>query len=411
MRFLRIVIIVLALIVVVLLLYSGLQRRVPLPGKVNLPVDLQSIIPSTWSPILNQYKTCDFDGDGENEYLIIYSYDLAAGSSALPPTVPTPSVVSGRSLIGGVIYDTQANRVAQSPGTEAPFRPAFLIPYRLLPDMYGGKGQGYLGQNTVTVHLLPGLVDNKCQAREIVILGTSFDAQPTNLSIFRWQGEPVGYIAAHFQGSARVQAYATGRAVDPTKPTVEVLVYNELNQRSLLCAVQRYARWYDTNNKEQIPPGLDFAEIKTDYTIDFCYGPPKDPTYPEGVVMALLRGQNPNKDSSPTGLSYFKRGAIVPSELGFLTSDQRLPVRVLSVASPGSLGLHPPQGMQFIYSNPATPSPTPEVWWESTNTAPVDTEIVLLNGETRQVHWTLVSMANERASGDLLWRITQVELR
>ena len=410
MSLLRIVIIVLAVIVLVLLLYAAVQRRVALPGKTSLPVDLQTIIPSTWSPIGGQYKQCDFDGDGETEYLVIYRYDPPAGATGLAPNVPTPPVVAGRSLIGGVIYDTQANRVPQSPGTVAPFRPAFLVPYRLLPDMYGGKAQGYLGEDAVTVQLLPGTANNTCQAKEIVISGTSHDALTTNLTIFRWAGDTVGYIDAYFQGSARVQAYAAGHVVDATKPTVEVLVYNQLNQRSRLCSVQRYQRYYDTNNKDQLPPGLDFAEIKTDFTIDFCYGSPKDPAYPEGVVMALLRGQNP-ETNTPTGVSFFISGAIVPAELGGLTNAQRVPVRVLSVGSPGSLGLSPAQGTQFLYSDTRTPSPTPQVWWQSADTVPVDTEIVMPDGQTRQVRWSLVSMANERANGDLHWRITQVELR
>ena len=156
MRFVRIIVIVLVSVAAVLILYSCLRSRAAVPGSTELPLNLQTIIPSTWAVVPNQYKLCDFDGDGENEYLIIYSYDPASVPSALPATpVPPATPVAGRSLIGGVIYDTQVNRVPQAPGVQSPYRPAFLIPYKLLPDIYGGKGQGYLGQSGVTVGSRP----------------------------------------------------------------------------------------------------------------------------------------------------------------------------------------------------------------------------------------------------------------
>ena len=412
MRFVRIIVIVLVSVAAVLILYSCLQSRNPSTGSTGLPVDLQTIIPSTWTVVPNPIKTCDFDADGENEYLIIYSYDPSTAPSGLLPTVTPPPVVAGRSLIGGAIYDTQVNRVPQAPGVQSPYRPAFLIPYKLLPDIYGGKGQGYLGQKTVTVNLVPGAVNNApCQAKEITVFGTSYDSLPTNLSIFRWAGDPVGYIAAYFQGDTRLQAYGPNRSTQPTSYVVDVYTYDTLNQRSLLCSVQHYTRGYDPQNPTVMPPGLEFVEVKPDYTIDFCYGPPKDPAYPEGVVVALLRGQNPEANT-PSGPSYFMPPNVsVPPELEVLKSQQRAPVRTLSVSAPGSLGLYPPQGTQFIWTpTNGTPSPTPQVWWTSTNTAPVDTEIVV-NGQVRQARWTLVSIANEQATSDTHWRITQVELR
>ena len=412
MKFVRIVVIILVSLAAVLILYSCLQGRLPSTTSSGLPVDLKTIIPSTWTVVPIPIKTCDFDGDSEQEYLIIYSYDPAAVPAALsatpvPPTVP----VVGRSLIGGVIYDTQVNRVPQSPGVQSPYRPAFLIPYKLLPDMYGGKGQGYLGQNSVTVNLAPAPANNvPCQAKEITIFGTSYDAPPTNLSIFRWAGDPIGYIAAYFQGDTRLQAYGPNGSTQPTAYVVDVYTYDTLNQRSLLCSVQHYRRGYDPQNPNVMPPGLEFVEVKDDYTIDFCYGPPTDPAYPDGVVMALLRGQNPSAPS-PTGASYFMQDAIVPPELQPLKNSPRAPIRTLSISAPGSLGLYPPQGTHFIWTpNNGTPSPTPQVWWRSTNTAPVDTEIVV-NGQVRQARWTLVSIANEQATSDTHWRISQVELR
>jgi hypothetical protein len=54
------------------------------------------------------------------------------------------------------------------------------------------------------------------------------------------------------------------------------------------------------------PPNtpLEFRAQDLDFTIDFCYGMPADPYYPEGVVAALLRGGNPPATTTPTGDSF-----------------------------------------------------------------------------------------------------------
>lgn len=410
MRLSRIVIFVLIAVAGILLLYSYLKPRVALPVSTGLPIDLQTMIPNSWKVIPGQFRPCDFDNDGDNEYLIIYSYDLVGGT--------------GRGLIGGVIYDTQVNRVPQAPGVEATYRPAFMVPYKLLPDIYGGKGQGYLGQNKVAVHTLPPTAAGaKCQAREILVYGYSYDDYPTTLSIFRWEGELIGYVGWHVQGNVRLRAYDAA-SPDPSKPwatdnsgtaAVGVFAYNQLNQRSLLCAVRHYRRTLPVT-KTDLPPGLDFAEIKGDYTLDFCYGAPKDPAYPEGVVMALLRGQNPTA-VTPTGGSYLTTDALdaLSPELSELKKADRKAIRTLSVSAPGTLGWYPPPGSRFTWTpTGGTPSPTPQVWWlNSEPPTVVETEIVLNDGtgQTRQARWTLVSMANEKANADTLWRISRVELR
>lgn len=410
MKLSRIIIIVLVAAAGLLFIFSFLRPRVPLPVNTGLPIDLQTMIPASWKVVPGQYKTCDFDSDGDNEYLIIYSYDPGAGTN--------------RGLIGGVIYDTQVNRVPQAPGVEATYRPAFMVPYKLLPDIYGGKGQGYLGQSGVGVYLLPpATAGGKCQAKEILVYGYSYDIFPTTLAVFRWEGELIGYVGWHIQGNVRLRAYDAA-SPDPRKPSatdntgtaaVGVYVYNQLNQRSLLCAVRHFRRTPPVA-KTDLPPGLDFKEIPEDYTLDFCYGAPKDPAYPEGVVMALLRGQNPTA-LTPTGGSYLTEEAqkSLPAELAELkTATRDRPIRTLSVTAPGTLGWYPPPGNRFTWTPTGTPSPTPQTWWlNSEPPTVVETEIVLNDGtgQTRQARWTLVSMANEKANADTLWRINRVELR
>lgn len=413
MKFSRILIFTLIALAAILFAVSQFSARVPLPAAATLPMDLKMIIPDAWEVIPQHFKTCDFDNDGDNEYLIVYRYDVNKETK--------------RGLIGGAIYDTQVNRPPQAPGVEAPYRPAFMTPYKLLPDIYGGKGQGYLGQDRVVVHTLPLTpAGAKCQAREILVYGYSYDDYPTTLSVFRWEGELIGYVGWHVHANVRLRAYGV-KSSDPSKPATDdntgivvagVYTYNQLNQRSLLCAVRRYRRTPPVT-KDDLPPGLDFAEVKEDYTIDFCYGPPNDPAYPEGVVVALLRGQNPT-GATPTGQSYLSDEAqkTLPAELAELKKpdrDRKPPFRILSVSAPGSLGWYPPAGNRFIWTpTGGTPPPTPQVWWinESLPTV-VETEIVLNDGsgQTRRVQWTLVSMANEKANADTIWRVSRVELR
>ncbi len=404
MRLSRVVIIVLAVAAGLLFLVTYLRPSLNLTQPPGLPIDLQAVIPTSWKVVPGQFQTCDFDSDGEDEYLVIYHYDLADGS--------------GQGLIGGVIYDMRVNRVPQAPGVEAPYRPAFLTPYKLLPDIYGGKGQGYLGQSSVAVYTLPPTRGNvQCQAKEIMVYGYSQTKWPTAFSVFRWEGELIGYVGWHVQGSARIVALGTDDAVNPSQtPVTAVYAYNQLGHRSMLCSVRHYER-EKPPDKDTMPPGLDFKEKKESYTIDFCYGAPKDPAYPEGVVVALLRGQQPPA-GTPTGASYLmeEARAALPAALAELTKvDKEQPIRILSVSAPGTLGWYPPQGSRFIWTPAAgTPGPTPQVWW--INREPpttVETEIVLNDNtnQTRRVVWTLVSMASEKANADTIWRISRVEMR
>ena len=110
----------------VLVSRCGEKHSLPFGSSEELPVDLQKIIPTSWDVIEDQYKPCDFDSDGETEWLIIYNYDTSVGLNY--------------NLVGGVIYDAQVNRVPQAPSDLSPYRPAPLTRYKLLPDIYTKKG-------------------------------------------------------------------------------------------------------------------------------------------------------------------------------------------------------------------------------------------------------------------------------
>lgn len=393
-------ILLLLLIVGALVLYmrSSPSRTTSRRPEVVLPLDLKQVIPNTWSVLPDHFGQCDFDNDGEQEWFIAYRYDSEKNKQ-------------GSGLFGAVVFDAQVNRVPQEPANQSPYRPAFLIPYKLLPDIYTGKGQGYLGETGITVQFLSETAQSQpCRAREIAIKGFAGGPDPVRFSVFQWQDERVGYRGSHLVGNARIDT------APPLTYTLQVTTYNRLNDRSLLCSVQRYTRPAPLRAGDP-PPTVEFAEDPTAATIDFCFYAPSDPVYPEGVVVALLRGYNPEVggDWQPGGKSYLYGAAdSLPPELANLKEENRQPYRILSVTTPGTVEHFPGQGRSFTVSRPATPAPIQETWWQGRERAEVMTEIYLpgqTSGPPRQVRWWLTSLTSERISADLYWRVERVELR
>ena len=357
------------------------------PQPTTLPVELKSLIPSGWQVISDQQRQCDFNDDQQQEWMILYRYDATPDSS----------------LIGGVIFNTDVVTPSNQSGAQSTYLPTLLIPYKLLPDMGSGKGEGYLGETKVAVNLYPPPRQGQaCKANEIAICGYSgTDLPPTRLSIFRWAGSQMGYRAAHFAGNARLVAPA-----DTQTPITSVVTYNRLNERSRLCEVKFYER-----------PGsaaaIDFAENPQRYTIDFCFGTPEDPAYPEGVVVALLQGKQPTSTTDlpgPTGASYLTTEAAnsLPTELADLKLPNRQPFRILAFATQGSVPQSALSGDSQVTpgSNGGKAS-----WWFGPQRVEVQTSIVLRNGQPREVRWQLVGVTSTQVSTDTRWRVEKVELQ
>ena len=205
---------------------------------------------------------------------------------------------------------------------------------------------------------------------------------------------------AHFAGNARVVTPA-----DTQTPITSVVTYNRLNERSRLCEVKIYER-----------PGsattVDFAENSQRYTIDFCFGTPEDPAYPEGTVVALLRSKQPRNLSEypgPTGESYLTLEAAgsLPPELADLKLPNRGPYRILAFATQGSLPQPASSGDGQVTEAGVGGKAS---WWFGPQRVEVQTSIVLRNGQPREVKWYLVGVTSTQVSTDTRWRIEKVEL-
>lgn len=227
---------------------------------------LANYLPKDWVALsegsdVRGFQEVNIDGDDDSEWLYFFSYD-GQGEAKGP--------------IGGIIYDAQQPGTAQQPA-------AVFVPYRLLPDWREGKGQGYLGETTVTwspARIDPDIVDKP--ADELVVTGLSAGDLPTRLSLFRWQGVEAGYAVAHFVGNAGVVLGPTGRTDDAL--VGDVLTYNRLNDRSRLCEKVLHSRVGTELRFTTTQPGIVFCPLSAAVT----EGTPDHPTYPEAVVMTWL---------------------------------------------------------------------------------------------------------------------------
>jgi hypothetical protein len=390
MKTILIIIGVILLILLVLYFLFGRDKSSEQESQTTLPPSVQRLVPPSWKVITN--KACDFDGDGQDEWLVVYSYD----SVNVQPAGQSSDTKVPVSPIGGAIYDATLESPAE-PDTSQ-YQVTSITPYRLLPDFAIGKGQGYLGESVVqTLYFPPITKDGKCKPTEVGFLGysrgnTDFATSlPTHLSLFHWVNKDLGYQGSLFVGNARVDAVIP---TEPDKFVTQVTTYNLVNDRSLLCQMMTYERSEATQALLVVPGST---------TLDFCYGAPADPTYPDGTVAALLRGNKPPKSTTD---------APMPPGESYLLPDVPLPP-----------GLTPPVSILAL-TNTASAAPVPggghictpeygedgQNWWCG-QLATVVTSEVPVNGVVREVAWNMISVSQKDVVAEMHWRITKIMIQ
>lgn len=385
--------IIIVILVIAAFLFLRRQGGVSLFGRTQtptIPVDVQTLVPPGWTVEAEPQLQCDFDGDGRREWLIFYRYN----STVLPVPLAKAGTTITFAPFGGVIYDAQPDTLQPQPDSPGPYRASNFVPYKLLPDYYPGKGQGYLGESSITVQYSPAITEGEtCATEEVNVFGYSGGQLPARLSVFRWAGTGAGYEVAHFAGDARVEWAATvGGQINGAT------TYNRLqNHRSILCEVQGNLR-PDVNVLTFIPD----AALQT---IDFCFGPPSDPVYPEGVVVAVLRDAPPpaNTDSP----SYILDDAEIPPELQFLEDATRDPVNIVAIGNPSSVEPVAVRGAPCTTDQIRTADK--DALWCGRERVRIETRI-MLNGVPRDAVWILISVIPQRPNSDLYWRVQEIEL-
>ncbi len=387
-RILVILLFVIILIALGLYIYRGRTLSAPQAPPVNPGL----LMPGSWTPLTNGIVECDFDSDPAHdpEWLVPYRYDK---STNLPD-----------GIIGGVIFVRQANLVPQNLATPSPYRPSSVLTYKLLPDIYEGKGQGYLGESGITVELAPQATSGpNCEAQEIAVWGKNINADQNRnqrLSIFRWNSSTRTYQGVSFVASGYITA-----TTDVRQYITDFTIADRFDDRNVLCTLQGYQR--TANNGAGQPPPFGFTEAPNTLTIDFCYGAPADPAYPEGVVVALLRAPGTPPNDSPGSGFFLDPNVSLPPDLQPLKGPRRPQYQVLAVRNQGSLAPYPAGGA------PIPPPPGPagasnDQWLRSGEQATVQTTLVTPQGQELSVIWKLVSIANTQVATDTRWRITEV---
>lgn len=396
-RGVRVLIFILIVVLVILAALYLLRRGTIGPFSLGagrqtsvIPLDLQDLIPPGWSVQAQPQQECDFDGDGATERLLVYRYN----PTNLPDPLGKEGALVNVSPFGGVIYDTQAGTLQAAPDSPGPYRASNIVPYKLLPDYYPGKGQGYLGETRVEVRYAPPIVAGEtCQTTEINIYGYSGDALPTRLSVFRWAGEDAGYQVEHYAGDARLES-----GVADNGQVNRIVTYNRLlNHRSILCEAVGYTR-PNLNVLKFIPD----AEIQT---IAFCFGTPEEPVYPEGVVVAVLRGAS----LTPTAESprFLLDNAVIAPALAVLKDAGRRPINITLLGNPSSVAPEPTRGHYCTVDDINTADKN--ALWCGRERVRIETQ-VMLDRQPQRLIWILVSVAPNRPNADLYWRVAEVEL-
>lgn len=319
---------------------------------------LQQNVPDDWTLMTDPdsvtgFQDISIDGDDDTEYLLFYRYDAAPDADNGP--------------IGGIIYDGQQDTSIYDPNTSIPIplQPlAFFVPYRLLPDWTPGKGQGYLGDSSITWETTPVSETDAGFAPELVIIGSNASGQ-NRLSLFRWLGVTGGYGVNYFQGSYSVTmpnwSPNTAQRID------KVVTLDAFTDRSKLC---KQTEWTRQGSSAQFSP--------TPQTVVFCLGAiPEEPTYPEAVVLAWLMTGDPKYATSQEAQNQLK--LAVPGN----------PQQIVSMAYPGAAEIsgtgNETQSQMFV---------------EST---------FVLDGVQQTVRWRLLEQLATGAKGTTRWRIDSVQ--
>lgn len=285
----------------VLLLGTAGCRSVLRPS-IPLPIDLQNVIPSYWTPT-EELRTLSIDGDADVEYLLLYRYDQGVDADGSP--IPGP--------IGAVIYDLQidSGTVLGPEPTELvpiPNQPSgFYVPYRILPNYWSATGNRYYvvpgaeffpvgyyiaepedNANIITTPIQRDATNSSDNINtlydEMIIYGGD-----THITSIWWENAYDGYGVAHLFAPGGFRNF-TWEGTNQASPIKSVEGAFPLLDRSRLCRNFLYTRAKDEDNEVKSPDTTIAAAryAVSELGIDFCDGTPRHPFYPEGIALAYL---------------------------------------------------------------------------------------------------------------------------
>ena len=253
------------LLVSAAVLVSASGCEPPFGERSAVPFDIRTIIPREWTPITKLIEL-NVDDDPAMEWLLFYRYDVSAarkerGNLAGP--------------IGGVVFDRQID-----PNTGV----SVFARHDLLPDIREGKGQGFLGEERCEARIYKVTHDGDV-GENLAVFGYAYGPiAPVYLSIFRKKDDgSQGYqfeLLGHFYGDGGVGIESD---VGNSDPLYKVVVKTRLNERSLISKKTIFERRATGDGYEPKPE---------ENRLEFTYGIPDNPYYPEAAVLAYYQLMN-----------------------------------------------------------------------------------------------------------------------
>ncbi len=244
-----------------------------------VPQLAKQIMPSNWD-LVSWYEG-NLDSDQATEYLIVYRFDQ-------PLTDPRQARKAGKAYpLGAFVLEEKKNIRPETMHPGVPNEPANVISYRLLPDLYPGKGIGGIGRSKV----VPALY-TKGKPPEIGLFGYDYKPWVTTFSLYRWEGN--GYrMIGRWEGDEGVsvvpqdaQPRAPGRrphtfAEIKNAFVEQVISHQKFPGRSSLCKESRFSRKAFADDFVAQRPYIVLCHEK----------PGKDfiPFYPEETVVAFYQ--------------------------------------------------------------------------------------------------------------------------
>ncbi len=263
-----------------------------------LNIDLNEIKPAEWTPVEKKgLLKISIDDDPASEWLFLYRDTGDTGQ------------------IGGVIYDAQNQPKGVSAMAASQQSPAYLIPYRLMPDYAPRKSDGYLGDTsvhytTVSAHSSANQenqgdeqTDSDAMTGDRLQISGRFNDLPNRFSIFWWIDPEQGYggTLAYTPGwfslsdvNPRSWPKWAGGEADKTDLIDKLFSWEPQMDRSNIC---RLVRWELQGDQSQNM--FQLVSFYPDSSLTFCKGEtPSEPAFPEAQVLAYLLDENrkENKD-------------------------------------------------------------------------------------------------------------------
>jgi len=242
----------------------------PFGGRSEVPFDLRTIIPREWAPV-SKLIELNVDDDPAMEWLLFYRYDVS-------PARKERGNLAGP--IGGVVFDRQID-----PSTGV----SVFARHDLLPDLREGKGQGFLGEERCEARIYR-VSHGGYVGENLAVFGYAYGPiAPVYLSIFRKKDDvKQGYqfeLLGHFYGNGGVGIESDVSNSDPLR---RVIVKTRLNERSLISKKTVF---------ERRETGEGYDPRPDENCLEFTYGIPDNPYYPEAAVLAYYQLMNAGRNT------------------------------------------------------------------------------------------------------------------